>query len=151
MTEKLANAYLPILGPLSNYQPIQVVKTKLKNKPQYLIEVNLNLTIKKGEKLANNIQITFKEKYDRFQKSRGYHGTVSTMMSSPSTLPDDPVELKKIIAVRDADYHHIKILASGGIHKENAKEYASCNLDGIITSKIYSCGIANLGTKLYME
>lgn len=32
----------------------------------------------KGEKLANNIQLTFKEKYDRFQKSRGYHGTVSS-------------------------------------------------------------------------
>jgi molybdenum transport protein len=63
----------------------------------------------------------------------------------------DVAQLQKIVALRDKEYPHIKILASGGIDKSNAKEYASCGIDGIITSKVYACGMANLGSKMAIE
>ncbi len=87
-------------------------------------------------------------------ETEAYEDALSLMEYGADVLQTDKIsieELKKIITARDKKFPYVKILASGGIHKENAKEYASCNLDGIITSKIYSCGIANLGTKLYME
>lgn len=80
-----------------------------------------------------------------------YEDALNLMQHGVDVLQTDKIdidELQKIISARDANYTHIKILASGGIHKENVKEYASCNVDGIITSKVYACGIANLGTKL---
>jgi molybdenum transport protein len=83
-----------------------------------------------------------------------YEDALSLMQHGVDVLQTDKIdidELQKIITARDANYPHIKVLASGGIHKENVKTYASCNVDGIITSKVYACGIANLGTKLYME
>jgi molybdenum transport protein len=104
-------------------------------------------------KEIKNFKIKVPEKKVAIE-TESYEDALNLMRYGADVLQTDKIsieELRKIIAARDANYPHIKILASGGIHKENAKEYASCNLDGIITSKIYSCGIANLGTKLYME
>lgn len=104
-------------------------------------------------KEIKNFKIKVPEKKVAIE-TESYEDALNLMEYGADVLQTDKISiegLKKIIAMRDADYPHIKILASGGIHKENVKEYASCNLDGIITSKVYSCGIANLGTKLHME
>jgi len=56
--------------------------------------------------------------------------------------------LKEIAAYRDAHYPHIKILGAGGIDKENAKEFVQTGIDGVVTSKIYFCGMADMGSNL---
>lgn len=60
--------------------------------------------------------------------------------------------LKKIIEYKKANsnnnFSDIKILAAGGINLENCKEYAALGVDGIVTSRVYFCGMANMGTRL---
>ncbi|MGB0990646.1 MAG: ModD protein [Halarcobacter sp.] len=45
-------------------------------------------------------------------------------------------------------YENINILAAGGINISNVQEYAKTGVNGIVTSSLYNCGMADLGTKL---
>jgi molybdenum transport protein len=56
--------------------------------------------------------------------------------------------LKSIVEYKNENYPNVKILASGGISLDNASEFAKLKIDGIVTSKVYTCGMANLGTKM---
>jgi len=56
--------------------------------------------------------------------------------------------LEKIISYKNEKYPNVKILASGGIDINNVKEFASTGVDGIVTSKVYNCGMANMGTNM---
>ena len=56
--------------------------------------------------------------------------------------------LKEITSYRDKYYPHIKILGAGGIGKENVKEFVNTGIDGIVTSKIYFCGMADMGSNM---
>ncbi|MEA3330816.1 MAG: ModD protein [Campylobacterota bacterium] len=56
--------------------------------------------------------------------------------------------LNKIIEYKNQNFPYVKILAAGGINKTNAKVFAKSGVDGIVTSGVYSCGMANLGTKI---
>ena len=56
--------------------------------------------------------------------------------------------LLEIVKYRDNYFPAVKILAAGGINKENASLYASTGIDGIVTSAVYFCGIANMGSKM---
>lgn len=55
--------------------------------------------------------------------------------------------LKEIISYKDKNFPNARILAAGGVNIKNAKEYAKTGIDGIVTSAVYSCGMANLGCK----
>lgn len=56
--------------------------------------------------------------------------------------------LKQIIKYKNKNHKHINIIAAGGINLENCKIYAQTGIDAIVTSRMYLCGMANLGTNL---
>ncbi|DAB35174.1 MAG TPA: ModD protein [Sulfurospirillum sp. UBA12182] len=56
--------------------------------------------------------------------------------------------LKKVVAYRDENFLHVKLLVAGGVNLKNAKEYASTGIDGIVTSALYGQGMANIGTRM---
>ena len=56
--------------------------------------------------------------------------------------------LKEIVEYKDRNYPHIKLIASGGINTDNATEYAKTGIDAIVTSRLYLCGMANIGTNI---
>lgn len=56
--------------------------------------------------------------------------------------------IKKVVTHRNKHYHNIKILGAGGIKKENVKEFVGAGIDGVVTSQIYFCGMADLGSKI---
>ncbi|MGW8168584.1 MAG: ModD protein [Sulfurovaceae bacterium] len=58
--------------------------------------------------------------------------------------------LKKITTYRDKYYPHIKILGAGGIDKENVKDFVGTGIDGVVTSRIYFCGMTDIGSRLEM-
>lgn len=57
-------------------------------------------------------------------------------------------EVEKIVTFRNKNYPHVKILCAGGINVKNAKQYANLGIDSIVTSAMYSCGLANLSSKI---
>lgn len=59
-------------------------------------------------------------------------------------------ELIKIVKYKNEHYSHIKILAAGGVNIHNAYEFAQTGVDGIVTSSIYFCGMADMGSRLEM-
>ncbi len=59
-----------------------------------------------------------------------------------------PETLKEIVEYKDLYYPNIKLLVAGGVNLNNIEEYAKFNINGIVTSSMYSCGMANLGCNL---
>lgn len=59
-----------------------------------------------------------------------------------------PTLLEKIIAFKNEYHKDVKILATGGIKKENVRDFAITGVDGIVTSALYSCGIADMGSRI---
>ena len=59
-----------------------------------------------------------------------------------------PALLKQIIAYKNEHYQNVKILATGGIKKENVQDFALTGVDGIVTSALYSCGMADMGSRI---
>ena len=57
-------------------------------------------------------------------------------------------ELKKIIEYKDKNFPNVKILVAGGINLSNIEKYASYKIDGVVTSSVYNCGMANISSKL---
>ncbi|MFA6789345.1 MAG: ModD protein [Arcobacteraceae bacterium] len=45
-------------------------------------------------------------------------------------------------------YESVKLLATGGIHLNNAEAFAKTKVDGIVTSSLYNAGSANLGSTM---
>lgn len=44
------------------------------------------------------------------------------------------------------NYKNIKILAAGGINPSNVEQFVKTGVDGIVTSALYNCGMADLGS-----
>ncbi|WP_418180803.1 ModD protein [Aliarcobacter lanthieri] len=57
-------------------------------------------------------------------------------------------DIKKVVELRDQSYKDVRVICSGGININNAKEYAFLGIDAIITSAMYSCGMADFGSKI---
>ncbi|RBQ31543.1 ModD protein [Arcobacter sp. FW59] len=57
-------------------------------------------------------------------------------------------DIKKVVQLRNQSYKYVKIICSGGININNAKEYASLGIDAIVTSTMYSCGMSDFGSKI---
>jgi molybdenum transport protein len=84
-------------------------------------------------------------------ESHDFDDAQELMRSGVDVLQLDKVELgmiRQIVALKGKNYPHVKILASGGINIDNAADYASTGIDGIVTSKLYLCGMANIGTRI---
>lgn len=84
-------------------------------------------------------------------ESQEYEDSVALMKYGVDVLQMDKVSLElldKIISYKNENYPHVKVLAAGGINKKNAREFAKTGVDGIVTSGAYSCGMANIGTRI---
>lgn len=84
-------------------------------------------------------------------ESDNLEDAIQLMNSGADVLQLDKVDiniLTKIIDYKNKNFQYVKILASGGIDINNVKEYAATGIDGIVTSKVYTCGMANIGTKM---
>ena len=57
-------------------------------------------------------------------------------------------ELEKIITYKNENFSNVKILVAGGINLTNIEKYASYKIDGVVTSSVYNCGMANISSKL---
>ena len=57
-------------------------------------------------------------------------------------------ELEKIIAYKNENHPFVKILVAGGINLTNIEKYASYKIDGVVTSSVYNCGMANISSRL---
>ena len=76
---------------------------------------------------------------------------IKLMEFGADVLQVDKVDIATLIAIvkyKDAHHPHVKVLAAGGINISNAKQYAATGVDGIVTSSVYLCGMANIGTKM---
>lgn len=57
-------------------------------------------------------------------------------------------ELEKIITYKNENFPNVKILVAGGINLTNIEKYASYKIDGVVTSSVYNCGMANISSRL---
>ncbi|AXX88536.1 molybdenum ABC transporter [Arcobacter suis] len=57
-------------------------------------------------------------------------------------------ELEKIITFKNENFPNVKILVAGGINLTNIEKYASYKIDGVVTSSVYNCGMANISSRL---
>lgn len=57
-------------------------------------------------------------------------------------------ELEKIITYKNENFPNVKILVAGGINLTNIEKYASYKIDGVVTSSVYTCGMANISSRL---
>ncbi len=57
-------------------------------------------------------------------------------------------ELEKIITYKNENFPLVKILVAGGINLTNIEKYASYKIDGVVTSSVYNCGMANISSRL---
>lgn len=60
-------------------------------------------------------------------------------------------ELEKIIEYKNQNYPFVKILVTGGINLTNIEKYASYKIDGVVTSSVYNCGMANISSRLELN
>jgi len=80
-----------------------------------------------------------------------FEEAVVLMQSGADVVQMDKVDvetLQKLSIYRDDHFPSVKILAAGGVHKGNAQSYAQTGVDGIVTSAVYFCGMANMGSRM---
>jgi molybdenum transport protein len=82
---------------------------------------------------------------------RDFDDALKLMQNGVDVLQMDKTSLdvlRKIVTYKNEHYPLVKILGAGGIKKENVKEFVNTGIDGVVTSQIYFCGMANLGSKM---
>lgn len=84
-------------------------------------------------------------------ESEDYEDSLMLMKAGVDTLQLDKIDfqtLKKLVSYKNVNFPNIKILAAGGINLSNVKDYASCQIDGVVTSSVYVSGMANLSSNI---
>ncbi|XOB62287.1 ModD protein [Campylobacterota bacterium DY0563] len=84
-------------------------------------------------------------------ESEEYEDSIMLMKAGVDTLQLDKIDfdtLKKLVSYKNKHFPNIKILAAGGINLSNVQEYASCKIDGVVTSSVYVSGMANLSSNI---
>lgn len=82
---------------------------------------------------------------------RDFDDALKLMENGADVLQMDKTSLeviKEVISYKNKHYPHVKILGAGGISKENVKEFVNAGVDGVVTSQIYFCGMADMGSKM---
>jgi molybdenum transport protein len=80
-----------------------------------------------------------------------FEDAVTLMKNGADALQVDKVELdvlKNIVDYKNRHFPNVKILAAGGINLNNVDEYAKTGINGVVTSAMYNCGMANLGSRM---
>jgi molybdenum transport protein len=84
-------------------------------------------------------------------ESDSFEDAIYLMSYGVDVIQMDKIDINtliKVVEYKNNKYKHIKILASGGITLNNVQKYAQTGVDGIVTSNVYTCGMANMGTKM---
>lgn len=82
---------------------------------------------------------------------RDFDDAIKLMENGADVLQMDKTSLeviKEVVSFKNKHYPHVKILGAGGISKENVKEFVDAGVDGVVTSQIYFCGMADMGSKM---
>ncbi|MGB5919012.1 ModD protein [Arcobacter sp.] len=80
-----------------------------------------------------------------------YEDAIILMQNEVDVIQIDKIKipiLKKIIQYKNENFPSVSILVAGGINLSNVKEYASLGVDGIVSSAMYSSGMADFGSKM---
>ncbi|RXK13438.1 ModD protein [Halarcobacter mediterraneus] len=56
--------------------------------------------------------------------------------------------VENVVSFKNIQYPNTKILVAGGINISNVQDYVKLGIDGVVTSSLYNCGMADLGVKL---
>lgn len=84
-------------------------------------------------------------------ESESLKDSVNLMKNGVDVLQLDKIdfeELEKIITYKNENFPNVKILVAGGINLINIEKYASYKIDGVVTSSVYNCGMANISSRL---
>jgi molybdenum transport protein len=84
-------------------------------------------------------------------ESESFEDSVNLMKNGVDVIQLDKIdfeELEKIITYKNENYPFVKILVAGGINLTNIEKYASYKIDGVVTSSVYNCGMANISSRL---
>lgn len=84
-------------------------------------------------------------------ETESFDDAVNLMKHGADVLQVDKIEfdvLKQIVEYKNENFPHVNILAAGGININNVAQYAQLGIDGVVSSAMYNCGMANLGSKL---
>jgi molybdenum transport protein len=84
-------------------------------------------------------------------ESENFEDSVNLMKIGVDVIQLDKIdfeELEKIITYKNENYPFVKILVAGGINLTNIEKYASYKIDGVVTSSVYNCGMANISSRL---
>lgn len=82
---------------------------------------------------------------------RDFDDAIKLMEIGADVLQMDKTSLeviKEVVSFKNKHYPCVKILGAGGISKENVKEFVDAGVDGVVTSQIYFCGMADMGSKM---
>lgn len=84
-------------------------------------------------------------------ESESYEDAIALMKYGADVIQLDKIDydiVKKIVSYKNEKHPNVKILVAGGINLSNVKEYAACEIDGVVTSSVYLCGMANLSSNI---
>ncbi|MDD2886426.1 MAG: ModD protein [Aliarcobacter sp.] len=84
-------------------------------------------------------------------ESDSFEDSINLMKIGVDVIQLDKIdfeELEKIITYKNENYSNVKILVAGGINLTNIEKYASYKIDGVVTSSVYNCGMANISSRL---
>jgi molybdenum transport protein len=84
-------------------------------------------------------------------ESESFEDSINLMKIGVDVIQLDKIdfeELGKIITYKNENFPFVKILVAGGINLTNIEKYTSYKIDGVVTSSVYNCGMANISSKL---
>ena len=84
-------------------------------------------------------------------ESESFEDSINLMKIGVDVIQLDKIdfeELEKIITYKNENFPFVKILVAGGINLTNIEKYASYKIDGVVTSSVYNCGMANISSRL---
>ena len=84
-------------------------------------------------------------------ESESFEDSINLMKIGVDVIQLDKIdfeELEKIITYKNENFPTLKILVAGGINLTNIEKYASYKIDGVVTSSVYNCGMANISSRL---
>lgn len=84
-------------------------------------------------------------------ESSDFNDAINLMKYGTDVLQLDKMDIKiidEIVRYKNDNFPWIKLLASGNINLLNVKDFASTQIDAIVSSSMYLCGMCDLGTRL---
>ena len=84
-------------------------------------------------------------------ESDNLEDSINLMKTGVDVIQLDKVDLeniKNVVTYKNKNHSTIKIIVAGGINISNVEAFAACEVDGIVTSAVYVCGMADISSRL---